>query len=380
MWSAGELEALIIWADELQARGDAWGELVATSMAARASEDPEHARHLSERLVELEHEVLDARVGPLLADVEGLHPVWEHGALVSLRVCSRRPDAIDRLLERTAALLRLPAARFLWSLRVELHDANFVDTSLERLPEILLDPEVVARPRVLMLGSPPRRVALHVPLHQQHRMAKRGVFGGAERLAAPERGLHTLLIGSSRIELPFAKGDGGTRRQAFARLDARIRGRKHALAPADRCSLGRALYDRSLRVRLGALDCLASLGVEAAPLVPDLVLLGQDNGESRVRALEVAARLAEQPEVVACVAENFVAEQIAVVEWMQRAGPLSKVAVARIEAMTRANGLPGWIEWELRQAIGLARPVPPPDMVEPRKSGWVDRLRSWLRR
>jgi hypothetical protein len=378
MWTTSELDDLAVWADDLQSRGDPWGELVATSLAAKACEYPELRVQLDARVAELERDVLRARVQPILDGFPGIRATWQHGALVGLRVTELVVKSTAPMLERVAALLRLPAARFLWLLSTELRTSTSVWSSREILP-LLLEPEIVARPRMLILDDPIRHVVRRIPADP---------FGeAAVRITDPARGLLGLSISQARIDLPWARGDKGSRVQAFARLDARIRAAPQRLSVRDRTLLGRALWDRSLRVRLAALDCLGVLGVEAAPFVPDLLLVNHSQVEWLDRAREVLAKLREQPEVVACVAENFLAEQVGALRWLQTIDDLDARHVDRIVALSdQRDGMPNWVIGELLTAHRRFRPLPEfshdshDSQVEPESPGWLERLRSWLKR
>lgn len=374
MWVTSELEYLEVWADELQQRGDPWGELVTTSIAADASEDPEHRSRLRQHFDELERTVWRPRVDPLLDGFDSIHPHWQHGVLVGLSVATHADHSSEALLERMVELLRLPAARFLWLLHVDLRTSDL------EVPARLLEPEIVARPRVLSLGDTSHMPAQLRPLLPLHACDVPGPFGEAgHRIAEPSRGLLSLSVGSTQVELPWARGDGGSRRHAFARLDARIRANPTRLAPADRTALARALWDRSLRVRLAALDCLAELGVEAAPLVPELVRIHHGDPKWIERALAVSARLAAQPEVVARVANNFLGQQIGVLGWLQVFHDLDAPTLNRIAAMLRnTSGLAPRMAAELRAVHQRHSPVPEPPLAA-KPQHWFGRLRAWLR-
>ncbi|MFV8756450.1 hypothetical protein ACNOYE_38370 [Nannocystaceae bacterium ST9] len=345
MWIPHEREELAVWADDLQRRGDAWGELVATSLALETLEsehDPEHATRLRARLLALEAEVLRPRVDPLFAGQPGIQAHWQHGALVALRVCpARAPSRVA--LDRVAALLRLPAARFLWLLHVDLWSSQSTALHVE-VPAMLLDPEVTARPRIVMLGSPPRHVRRRRPLA--------AIPEPGRAIAEPERGLESLFLDSARIELPWARGDRRARVRAFEALAARVLAADARPTPLDRTTLARALWDRSLHVRLAALDLVAELGDEAASLVPELALITRGAPEWVDRARELLSRLAGRPEIVARVAEEFVIEQAGVTRWLGAIGSLGGSTRARIDVMIRdAVGQPGWVVRELQHAL-----------------------------
>jgi hypothetical protein len=393
MWTDREAEELSVWADDLQRRGDPWGELVATSLAAEASEVAGHRMLLERRVAQLERDVLEPRVRPLLDGFPGIRPIWEHGALVGLRVLDLQHPAPEAVLECLTAWLSLPAARFLWMLRIEAPARPWRKIHEETLPR-LLDPDVVARPRVIVLGALPRHVSL---LRAQAESDPPSPFGPVSvDLVAPERGLLLLIVDQRRVDLPWAVGGEGRRVQAFARLEAAIRAGPRRLSARDRTLLARALWDRSERVRLFALDCLGELGVEAAPLVPDLMLVDDATQDWRERAGAALAKLAAQPEVVARVAHNFVHEQVGALRWLQTL-ELDHRARVRIVAMCdEREGVPDWLTTELLAArrrfrpfpefehvggdVGTATclyPTPRPKSPSPKL---FERLRSWWRR
>ncbi len=385
MWSPRERDDLLVWADELQARGDAWGELIATSLAhelAVATGELSQAEQLAAALRALEREVRDPMLAPLLDDAPEIEPIWQHGALVGLRIVDRSRERGDLLLERLAALVRLPAARFLAWLRVDAWAPKFRAVH-ERVPELLLATGVVARPRVIVLGSPPRHVRRNEKLSAHWRIRD---FDAFEReLSELERGIYSLFCESARVLLPWAVGDKGSRQRAFEQLATRLRTSPTEL---DRTRLARALWDPSLRVRLAALDLLAELHDDAARFVPELVLIQRGAPEWCDRARELLARLAQDPAIVERVADNFVAEQAPVVRWLAGANPVGRRAVPRIRAMLRhPPARPGWIVRELE--VGLARliddtildaPAPIEHDEQTGETSWLVRLRAWLGR
>lgn len=375
MWTASDLEELSVWADDLQVLGDPWGELVTTSLAADASDDPEHRSQLEARVAELERDVLRPRVQPLLDGFDHIRPIWEHGVLVGLRV-NAYLRANQPTYERVAELLRLPAARFLWLLRVTQPTPYKSSQALIDVPRLLLEPDIVARPRVVILGARIlRNVLSQIPLEASR------VAEDARRIAEPARGLLSLIIDRDRYVLPWGPRDDADRKQAFDQFDARIRIDPSRLSVADRTSLARALWDDSKEIRMAALDCLGVLGVEAAPLIPDLVWTERAKWEDR--AVEVLAELAAQPEVVARVADNFLPEQVGALEWLQTIDELDARSIDRIAAMSDAReDLPNWLIDELVQKHRRVRPPPEP-LPEPTladRPTWLGRLRSWLTR
>jgi hypothetical protein len=348
MWSEREREQLVVWADRAQAEGEALGELVATSLAAEdlVRRDPKDPRleALHARIFELETAVRDPMVADLFANFPELEPRWEHGMLVGLRLVTthdgRRFD--DDHVEALRRLLRLPVSRFLRHVRV---DALHVDGgSLHaRVAALLTEPEIVARPWTLILGAPPR--------HQRRRDGPERLPLPPEQrrtLVDPARGLRMLYHYQVRIDLPWQRGDKGTRLRAAASL---ADGRHDE--PTTVTRLVRALWDPSLRVRLRILDTLPLLGVEAAPLIPGLLLVTRGELEWLNRVREVLGTLARNPELVATVARNFDADQPRCASWLSES-PLAaaSLAVPRMQTMLLGpRHLDGWSRAELDAAL-----------------------------
>jgi len=132
VWTEREREELSVWADQLQARGEALGELVTTSLLLESrllsshggAPDSEENRALRARVFDLETEVCRPMVDEVFDGFPELEPTWEHGMVVALRVVDhplgRRLG--QRALESLHRLLRLPVARFLRYLRVDARE------------------------------------------------------------------------------------------------------------------------------------------------------------------------------------------------------------------------------------------------------------------
>jgi hypothetical protein len=307
-------DELSVWADELQSRDDPWGELAATSLALERETDPELADPLAARLRELEADVMLPRLGPDLGKRPGVVPTWQHGALVGLSLGNRE------VLEWTRELLRLPAARFLWFLRVDLSKSMQIHDHFQML-RLVLDDRVEVRPRVLVLGSPPRHSGRRSTVDPftpspSRRMTRRSRQDLAGSLAPHATELRSLFVQSERYGLSWAKGDAGTRMQHFEPLALRIRADPARCSPADQTALARALWDPSVRIQIAALECVLELGADAAPFVPELALVDRGDPQWCERVQQALAWMANQPEIVARVATDFVAEQVGALRWL----------------------------------------------------------------
>lgn len=335
MWSEREREELAVWADELQAQGEALGELIATSLlleSKASTSETDESRTLRARAFELETEICRPMVDDAIGGFPELEPTWEHGLVVALRVVDhplgRRlgQHALDSLRK----LLRLPVARFLRYLRVDARELDWTPIHRE-VPAMLIEPDVVARPWMVVLGAPPRHMRRHSPT----RVLDLGSDAALAQLVDPERGLRSLFLDTVRVELPWHRGDKGTRRRAAKRLTTSGR----LDDPTTLTLLARALWDPSLRVRLEILDTLPLLGVHAAPFVPELLLVERGELEWVTRVREVLDMLSRNPAIVEAVARNFTADQTRCAGWLA-ASPLAvaRQAAPRIATMLHTPG------------------------------------------
>lgn len=389
MWTEREREELSVWADQLQARGEALGELVTTSLLLESrllsshggAPDSEETRALRARVFDLETEVCRPMVDEVFDGFPELEPTWEHGMVVALRVVDhplgRRLG--QRALESLHRLLRLPVARFLRYLRVDARELDWTPIHRE-VPAMLIEPDVVARPWVVTLGAPPR--------HMRRRSPARVLDVGAalETLVDDQRGLRSLFLDTVRVELPWHRGDKGTRQRAAARLrDAVMNGRLDD--PTTLTRLARALWDPSLRVRLQVLDALPLLGVHAAAFVPELLLVERGQFEWVTRVREVLDTLSRNPAIVEAVALNFTADQTRCAGWLA-ASPLAvaRRAAPRIEGMLFGpRPIEGWARRELEHArkgishrASLQREAQSLDSRSVTGQPLLRRIRRWL--
>jgi hypothetical protein len=345
MWTEREREELSVWADELQAGGSGLGELIATSLLldAQSPHEGEQVRALRARVHALEREVCDPIIDDVFGGYPELEPTWEHGMIVALRVVDhplgRRLG--QRALDSLHRLLRLPVARFLRYLRVDARELDWTPIHRE-VPAMLVEPDVVARPWSVVLGAVPRHVRRRSPL------AVFDLGATLETLVAPDRELRSLFLDTARVELPWHRGDKGTRKRAAALL----RDAEGLDGPARLTRLARALWDPSLRVRLQVLDAVPRLGTHAAALVPELLLVERGELEWVTRVREVLDTLGRNPAIIEAVALNFTADQTRCAGWLA-ASPLAVAhkAVARIEGMLIGpRPLETWARRELEDA------------------------------
>lgn len=388
MWTEREREELSVWGDALQARGDALGELITTSMLlesrslARADPvDDEETRALRSRLIDLEAEVCQPMIEELLGGFTGIEATSEHGMIVALRVIDHPLGRSlgQRALDSLHQLLRLPIARFLRYLRVDARELDWTPIHRE-LPLMLVEPDVIARPWVVVLGAPPR--------HMRRRSPARALdIGDAlETLVDVRRGLRSLFVDTTRFELPWHRGDKGTRRRAAGRL-ANLSANNRIDDPSTLTTLARALWDPSLRVRLRILDTLPLLGVHAAAMVPELLLVERGQFEWVTRVREVLDTLSRNPALVEAVALNFTADQTRCARWLA-ASPLAVAvrAAPRIEGMlSSTRPMEGWARGELEQALRtmnhrtwMGREAQSLDSRSPTGLPVLRRLRRWL--
>lgn len=373
MWLQRDIEDLAVYADALQQRGDAWGELISTSLAH--AETPAPA--LAERLAKLQRTLVEPTLTPILRP--GVHPRFEHGVLVGLHVGGVESTKAEAAIGAATQLLRLPIARFVSRVLVTVDWDHQIS-----ICNMLLDEQSQARPRFLRMGMV-RRSVRRMQLFDATRSrgpAGPGFHGGdGPKLADPERGLIELSLFDGRFELPWARGDGGSRLAAMRRLADRIVGCAGVLPPRERMLLGRAMGDRSLRVRLATLELLPALGREAAMFVPSLVGAHNEDARWQARAHEVLAQLAAQDDVVDAVLDNVEVEHLAVLDWLEQIGAVDDRLLDRVALLLEPRwALPGWLVVALQGFLRRHRPVLPkaPAEIES-EDGWFARLRAWLR-
>src|SRR5690606_4724336 len=141
-----------------------------------------------DRVFELDGQVCRPMVEDLFGGFPELEPTWEHGMVVALRVVDhplgRRLG--QRALDSLHRLLRLPVARFLRYLRVDARELDWTPIHRE-VPAMLVEPDVVARPWVVVLGAPPRHMRRRAPTRVID------VGGSLATLTDVRRGLRSLF-------------------------------------------------------------------------------------------------------------------------------------------------------------------------------------------
>lgn len=384
VWTERERDELAVWADQLQARGHPLGELVTSSLLLEShSGDPDtdQTRALRDRVFELQTEVCQPMVDDVFDGFPELEPTWEHGMVVALRVVDhplgRRLG--QRALDSLHRLLRLPIAQFLRYLRVDARELDWTPIHRE-VPAMLVEPDVVARPWIVVLGAPPR--------HMRRRSPARVLDVGSslDALVDVQRGLRSLFLDTVRVELPWHRGDKGTRQRAAARLaESIIEASEND--PSKLTRLARALWDPSLRVRLQVLDALPLLGVHAAAFVPELLLVERGQFEWVTRVREVLDTLSRNPAIVEAVALNFTADQTRCAGWLA-ASPLAvaRRSAPRIDTMLYGpRPLEGWARRELEHArkrishrAALQKEAQSMDWRSPTGQPLLRRIRRWL--
>lgn len=272
MWSPAQFDALTVWADQLQAQGDGFGEALAlglTALRARLAGDPR-----APALTEAEAQArARTEAGPLAAWIEGaasrrggrpsLSAVWCGPLLVALRY-----DAESRYVKIEDLIRRALTSRCAAHMRL-LHIQPPLGAGASRLRQIgaaLREADVVARPKVLILGPAPCDNAVH------HRTAH-----GVDRCPwpEPEDGLWACFWGHEALALPY---HSGTRkeRQAFLEQQARaamLRARSGGqVSPAVLTALARGLFDPSWRIHRRSARLAAQVGPQAAGLLPLVAL------------------------------------------------------------------------------------------------------------
>lgn len=353
MWPS-EWVTLEVWTDELQARGDPLGEIVALHLRAeqrRRAGGADEAAALHDRAEALRLDHVEALLGPLVGELPRLRLRWRGGLVRAIHLDP--PPDLERPRPRLVLsvfdeLLRRPVMRYLDDLHVELRE---FDDEVERgLLAILAARGCQARPRRLVLGGMPRRFRRIQGFWGPPEPARWGHLG-PELIAEPAtRGLTWLLRWGQIQSLPWAPGDHGSRLQALERE------LEQPWTPRRERTLGRALWDTSLRVRRRLITALPELPDEAAPLLLPVLAMSSDNrlsrelGELLPRSL---TRLSAKPAWVAAVAENFSAADPWVATWLggvsRRSRAAAGLAGPRLRAMIRRLP-PGPTRASLRRA------------------------------
>jgi hypothetical protein len=333
----GEREVVAVWADELQARGDPLGDVIALHLRAeQIAGDPRQAAERREIVRAAEARRLDAiehLLGGAIGELPRLRLRWQLGLVRGLYLdatLGAHPPA-QLVLEVVAKLLRRPVLRFLDDIQIE---AVVPDTGIERaLLDELAASDVVARPRRIVLGSMPRSFRQQLPMPRLTRLSRRSVT--PEHLeAAPHRGLIWYGVWGRVQPLGWTRGNRGTRIRNLESLLERpwTDGLAHLIAAS--------VWDTSLVVRRRALAALPSLPDSLAPAVPSVLAL--DLHGARVFG-DIAARcldriVDERPHWIASVADNFTAREPWIALWLAELAhrhPAARRAAPRLRSMIR---------------------------------------------
>jgi hypothetical protein len=335
-----EREDLAIWADQLQARGEPLGELIAISLRAdeisrrRADADAAQVARLHTLALTLRLSLAEQLLGPGIGELPQLRLRWQHGVVRAIhldRNDAAAPPAPDLVLEVLVDLLRRPALRFLDQLHLA---ALFPDdgSRFEReLLRALAHPECIARPRRLVLGPMPRK--FRRLLRWDAPPPELTCLPPAELTAAADHGL-TWMIRWGRVQsLPWAAGDHGTRLQRLDRLLAR------PWLPAHARVLERSIWDTSAKVRRRIITALPELPDDMASAILAVLAVNLDGQRSFGDIVErsVTRIASARPSWVACATHNFSDDEAWVPRWLAGLGRRSRAA-ARL-AIPRITGM-----------------------------------------
>lgn len=318
MWSAEQLEALRVFADERQAAGDPRGERVALSLARAETpaEDTARRTKLDQDIAALDEELERTDLAHNLRDFPQLLPSWDHGVLVGLRIVDHQvfgdaPKPFERVL---IAVLARHAARFLRWVWIDTTRGSRLGAL--GMPEALADPRVLARPHCVIVGAPPRarlprrRSAYGSPL------AKRGGL-------ALDRGLRVLYVDGIPQAMPWFEGRRRDRHRAVAQL---------ALDTGDPIELtrfSRALHDLERDVRLAALERVLELDdLALARVLPELIRMQLGIPDERTRVAKLLEACRARPAVLDAAAREFTICESLTARWLASCGG-SALALAR---------------------------------------------------
>jgi hypothetical protein len=291
MWLPWERARLTVFADELQARGDPLGERIASSLAAETCTDPKVRAGLDARIAELDALASPihrsgrrrARAGEggevdeLVRAIEIYTVRREHGVVVALERARLRHRGNRRELDKYTRDKEKPLLELLGHRELQfVHTLEFPiewfrgTRTLPLLGPWLLERFPQLRPRVIRVGyeyATPHRV--------QDRLRARHLWAQdmppeCRELVEPRRGLLVATEPYGGISLARVSAAAHNKDRAM-QLEATLR--KGVLDPLGFTRLARALWDTSSAVREVAYPAIAQLGVEAAAVIPDLLLL-----------------------------------------------------------------------------------------------------------
>lgn len=332
MWP-GEREIVAVWADELQARGDRLGDVIALHLRADQIGADAGRAEIVRAAEALRLDSIETLLGPGIAELPRLRLRWQlgvvRGVYLDATAHAAHPPA-PLVLEVIAKLLRRPVFRFLDDLQLE---ATVPDAGFERaLFDELCSRDVVARPRRIVLGTMPRSFRQQWPMPMQERMVKRRYVEREQYESAVARGLSWYGPWVGVLALPWARGDKGERAHKIDRLLAQPWSDAHA-GP-----IAASVWDTSLKVRRCALEALPLLPDAVARALPSVLALDLHGARvfgdlARICVNRIAA---ERPQWVAGVAENFSSNEPWVPLWLAGLGAnrqLARRTVTRIRSM-----------------------------------------------
>ena len=261
-WTADEREQIHVWADALQSRGDRFGEVVMLLQTARALVE----RGELVRAADLRARALAIAAGlpitTLIQDLAKLEPravmTWRDGLLVGLRFGGWF-KAKDWLTKRIIRVLSDECARFLQILEVDVDGV-----SEDAIPGLLADPEILARPRTIVIGR-------HPGVYERHYGRAITRWHGTWPPEGLEAGLRTLFIHGHPYRLSLGKRKV-KRHRVIRAAGRRLLDPTRPIDPRDLTLVARGLWDPGPNVYRAALETIIALGPRAAPLLPDTLL------------------------------------------------------------------------------------------------------------
>jgi hypothetical protein len=217
---------------------------------------------------------------------------------------------------------------------------------------LLLDPNIVARPRFVRIGQPGAPERRSWPKTVQHSR----VTPTINALREVDRHVVDLVLCDSRYELDWAWARTEDRVAELHRW--RNMARSEGLSMRDSTRIGRALWDNSLRVQLAALDLVESLGRDAAMFVPGLAAQRHGRARWRARVVEVLDTLSRDRELVGALIDDFSLDDYGMLEWFERAGLIDDALLDRLERVVESNTMPSawWVKGVVRSFVRKHRP------------------------
>jgi hypothetical protein len=324
----------VVWADQLQAAGERLGGLIGLGLRAdqlcREALEPELADAVAAELADAIDQQAEALLGRF-AHTPGIEFEWQLGVVRAVTVGQVHTLDTDQLLDGLAELVRRPALRYLDHLHInspQLDAPKQHRAILERLAE----PDVIARPRRLVLGSMPCRFRVVRTFFRPY--SRPGAHFLDHHLAAlvtalSQRGLTWFVYERCSWGVRWVTDNSTDRLQALDQLLA------SAWTPAHVDRLAWALWDSSLRVRRRVIEAIPELPDDAAPLLLPLLAIQVDghriHGDWVDRAV---ARASARPAWVRMVADNWRCTEPWVATWLSTIEPDGRAeAVAALPRM-----------------------------------------------